>query len=533
MPLDATDTATPREQKGWLGMSGAGVVLADGRLAGTVVDAEGAHQQRRLYAVPLAGALAQSAELAAAVAAVVGAPVVPEVRAAPTYRRLLYPESLGADGVPLQLSEVVDLGVFGVKPVDLAGEPPYLNYVPRDDDGRLTQALGEAAAAKRMLLLVGDSGSGKSRSGAQAARRAFPAHRLLRPAEHQLAQLADVPLADVSPALVWLDDMEGYAHPAVRAILQRLLDAAAVVVATVRREQLKALTRSGEIRNPAGEALTDQRLVHRVDWKREWSPSERERTAEHVTNLVARQAVADGLPLGVWAVAGPQLINKLAETSNDEDYPARFKLVRVVLDWYHTGLTTPTPRPVAVDLLNHAYLDQPASADDITDAISWCTGPINVGGRKASYSLLTLQDNGLGINDYIQDHDRRHDPPPIPDPTWSAALSNAPDANSTWSVGASAYVAGHTAIVQAAMRTLADAGNTSAMNNLGVLLKDQDPAAAQQWYEQAARAGHTDAMLNLGLLLEDRDPVAAQQWYQQAARAGHTDAMNKLGRMSG
>jgi hypothetical protein len=108
MPLDAA-TATPGEQAGWRGMSGAGVLLADGRLAGIAVAAEVGHQQRRLYVVPLAAALAQSAELAAA-AAVVGAPLVAEARSAPSYRRLLYPKSLGADGTPLQLGEVEDLG---------------------------------------------------------------------------------------------------------------------------------------------------------------------------------------------------------------------------------------------------------------------------------------------------------------------------------------------------------------------------------------------------------------------------------------
>ena len=133
MPLDAS-TATPSAQAGWQGMSGAGVLLADGRLVGIVVAAEAGRQQRRLYVVPLASALAQSVDLAAAMATVVGAPMVAEARSAPLYRRVLYSESLHADGAPLRVGEVADLGVFGVKPVDLIDEPPYLNYVPRDDD---------------------------------------------------------------------------------------------------------------------------------------------------------------------------------------------------------------------------------------------------------------------------------------------------------------------------------------------------------------------------------------------------------------
>jgi TPR repeat protein len=154
-------------------MSGAGVLLPDGRLTAVVVAAESGHQQRRLYVVPLAPALATAPDLAAALATVTGAAVVVEAQSAPAYQRLLYRDSLRADGTPLQLGEINDLGVFGVKPVDLAGEPVYLNYVPRDDDGRLGAALSEAIAARQALLLVGDSGSGKTRSAAQpdAARR--------------------------------------------------------------------------------------------------------------------------------------------------------------------------------------------------------------------------------------------------------------------------------------------------------------------------------------------------------------------------
>jgi hypothetical protein len=249
MPLD-TSTATPSTQAGWQGMSGAGVLLADGRLAGIAVAAEVGHQQRRLYVVPLAAALAQSAELAAAITSVVGVPVVAEARSAPHYRRVLYSGSLDTDGMPLRVTEITDLDVFGVKPVDLVGEPKYLDYVPRDEDAKLIQTLGEAIATKRMLLVLGDSGAGKSRSAAQAARRVCGAHRLLRPVEHQLPALLDLPLAEVAPSLVWLDDIGKYAraHPALREILERLLKAGVSVVGTIRRKELQDLTDTGEIR---------------------------------------------------------------------------------------------------------------------------------------------------------------------------------------------------------------------------------------------------------------------------------------------
>ncbi len=71
-----------------------------------------------------------------------------------------------------------------------------------------------------------------------------------------------------------------------------------------------------------------------------------------------------------------------------------------------------------------------------------------------------------------------------------------------------AHFAGQTAVEQTAMQTLAHAGDTDAMVNLGLLLRDRDPAAAQAWWKRAAAVGNTEAMVGLGLLLRDRDPAA-------------------------
>ena len=64
-PLDVVETTRPETQAGWGGMSGAGVVLPDGRLIGIIVTAESESESesesedehRRLYLMPLADAL--------------------------------------------------------------------------------------------------------------------------------------------------------------------------------------------------------------------------------------------------------------------------------------------------------------------------------------------------------------------------------------------------------------------------------------------------------------------------------------------
>jgi tetratricopeptide (TPR) repeat protein len=79
MPLDQS-LSTPETQRGWGGMSGAGVLLPDGRLVGVVVDAEAARQLRRLYVVPLATALSTAAVLSRGLATAGGGPIIIEPR---------------------------------------------------------------------------------------------------------------------------------------------------------------------------------------------------------------------------------------------------------------------------------------------------------------------------------------------------------------------------------------------------------------------------------------------------------------------
>ncbi len=532
MPLDAS-SATPDRQAGWGGMSGAGVLLPDGRLIGVVVAAAAAHQQRRLYVVPLAAAITESPRLAEALATVLGAPMTVETRQAPARRRVLQNDTLRVDGSPLLLREVLDLGLFGVKPVSLADEPMYLNYVPRDADDRLAAAVADAARTKRMLLLVGDSGAGKSRSLAEAVRHAFPDHSMLVPAPGQLSELSQLP--DLRPGLVWLDDLERYAQPSLREIVGRLVDAGLVVTGTIRRKQLEVLTAPGEIRYPSAELFADQRLVYRVDWKRQWSPAERARVPDYVTSTLARSAVAAGDALGVWSVAGPQLLTRLGHAYADEDYPCRFALVRVVLDWYRTGLTMPIPRVVALELMNQAYLDQTPGDDDIVDAINWCTGPTDIGGRHSRYSLLTLDHNDrLSVNDYVQDHDQMQDAPSVPSHVWEIALENAPDHTSVWNIGFSADGANQQTVAQAAWQLLAEAGDTSAMNNLAFLLAFSGrPEEALSWYLKAVNAGSIAAMVGLGRLFERQADAMADAQHEVArdlARKSSKKALKQAAR---
>jgi Trypsin-like peptidase domain len=94
LPFDV-ETAAPEAQAGWDGMSGAGVILPDGRLIGIVVTSESKHEERRLYLVPLAAALSQLPAFAQRVAEVVGQQLVVQARTAPLYERVCEKASWG------------------------------------------------------------------------------------------------------------------------------------------------------------------------------------------------------------------------------------------------------------------------------------------------------------------------------------------------------------------------------------------------------------------------------------------------------
>ncbi len=528
IPFDIAGPS-PGAQAGWGGMSGAGVVLPGGRLAGLVVDAEAGHQQRRLYAVPLADVLANSVGIAGALAEAAGGPVVVEVRDAPQYREVLQGGCLAPDGFPVRVREA-GYKAFGVKLAGVPGEPDFLDYVPRDADQKLHDGLHAAQAGRRMLLVVGGSAGGKSRSAAEVARLRLPDHRLLCPRQTSLGRLLELSAARHGPALVWLDDVERYRGRAFKDTVERLLHSGLVVVATIRRSELEARKSKGDLHNPFGEALADTGVVVEVDWPVIWNDHERQRVVEHVRYPALLAWVAAGKSPSAWVVAGSVLEDRLRHAEQDDERPARYALARIVLDWYRTGIAQPIPRTAATRLFQ-AYLPDEAEPSEIEDALSWGLKSVTGVSRRTKQALLTKipDSDALAVHDYIQDADARAGPRTVKDAVWQAALDEAASEEVRFAIGLAAAEQGNTAIASKSWLHLARRNIPDAMFNLGVLLHDRAPARARRWYERAAQAGDTSAMNNLGALLKHTDRDRARDLWQRAAQAGNHDAMNNLG----
>jgi hypothetical protein len=93
-----------------------------------------------------------------------------------------------------------------------------------------------------------------------------------------------------------------------------------------------------------------------------------------------------------------------------------------------------------------------------------------------------------------------------------------------------AFAAGDYDAAVAAYRSVADAGNAKAQNNLGILYEvgagvSADAAAAEAWYRRAAEQGLPMGQYNLGILYgtgppQSRDSVAAYAWLTLAEAQG-------------
>jgi tetratricopeptide (TPR) repeat protein len=519
MPFDL-GTAAPHTQQEWAGMSGAAVLLPDGRLIGLVHAASAGHP-RRLYLVPLAEALSGDPQLRAA-ADSADAPLLVEARQAHRYRQVLDQRTLAPDGMPFRVGEITDLEAFGVKRAGIPGEPDCLEYITRDGDAELDRRLAQAIGRQRMVLVVGDAAAGKSRSAAESARRVLPGCRLLCPRAGWLPAVAELPLDDIGPAMVWLDDADVHAHgEGLRDALARLHAVGLPVIATIRRAALEQLTSSGEVRNRAGEVLRDPDLADQVGWEMRWSAGECARLAVQTTDPGLLAAVSSGMPPGVYAVAGPQLLQQVSAARASDDMPWRYALILSVLDWYRTGIGTPAPLAAVRELLpgiasQESYPDALRTGgrpqpEDIDEALSWFSHNVTGGrGPLSQQRVITVlgsdgPDASLAVHDYVLDRDQQQGRR-VPDVVWSAALQTAAsDISAVFRICVVAFSQDRPDISVQAMTPLATDGNALAMCNLGGILLDRDPDSARRWTERALRTGEETivplAQANLGTLL--------------------------------
>ena len=88
-------------------------------------------------------------------------------------------------------------------------EDPYLKRTANQVDDRLRAAL---RGVRRLVLLVGPSKAGKTRTAFEAVRAEWPHARLAKPDPAHFADLVEHPRIATTdwPLLVWMDDLQKY-----------------------------------------------------------------------------------------------------------------------------------------------------------------------------------------------------------------------------------------------------------------------------------------------------------------------------------
>ncbi|WPU11052.1 tetratricopeptide repeat-containing serine protease family protein [Pseudarthrobacter oxydans] len=499
MPVDIEDVSVPEDSKLWEGASGAAVRERgpEGRIVGVICRADTTRQQRRLYASPLPNP-GTNTEFAKALAEVGAQPVL-EATNAPQVRRLL--AHWDETGRPFSVGNVPKLSYFGARiartDVDTGGNPyfPYV-YRPLDQDLAITLGRRAAGTERRMLLLLGDAMSGKSRTGANAlaADPVLSNWPLLIPDTHaDLREVAD--LATGEGAVLWLDDVNRYRAGISEGLLRYFADRTGlVVVATLRSDVLTDALADRDLTS-VWEWVDKKEFVEQFVLPNEWSPQEQQALAG--TADVIREKVAAGLTLGEVLGSAEELHKRLVHADSHSKAVAF-----AVIDWARTGLTGGIPVETAEqlwtgyltkkDILVARTKDVAELHEDFQRAVNWARQAI----PQTTTTLITAHGGLLQPEDYLVAH-------PLPEQTsvplhvWEAALQYATACETPTTINWFAY---------------------NAVN------ADQVDIAKRGWERLAYGTGNGDplALLNLGIMYKKKgDWKEAEKAYLCAVASRH------------
>ncbi|GAA0454584.1 hypothetical protein Ade02nite_03060 [Paractinoplanes deccanensis] len=184
-------------------------------------------------------------------------------------------------------------------------------YVARDIDEAVRANLNAVSARGGLVVLVGNSATGKTRSLFEAVRAVLPEWWLVHPAE--MAALDPLLDAPAPRTVVWLDDLQRYPDQhAVAVRVRRAIAAGFVVAGTLATGDHRAP--SSRERRP-GPYTTDSAMLslgHVVDVPDAFTPAERQRAKELSDDDPRLWVAVDTSDTGVTQVlaAGPALIRR-------------------------------------------------------------------------------------------------------------------------------------------------------------------------------------------------------------------------------
>ncbi|MGX1811942.1 tetratricopeptide repeat protein [Nocardia sp. NPDC055321] len=417
---------------------------------------------------------------------------------------------------------------------------PYVPRTRNDVDVRVRSALSSG----RLVVVIGPSKAGKTRTLFEAVRHEMPSALMAVPDPSTAASIADCPeYANGSQTVVvWLENLDQFTRGSERLtplVLARLTarPGRTVVVATLRSEKYDELNAGGELSDEVRTLLEQARRI------------ELEPTSEDPTEQAAAQSLYPTMDLSRYGLAemlaGAPALLRLYRRGGDrrgvtEQVAAYCVVVQVVIDWARIGFVGGVPHDRLLELARRRA-DTRYPAYDITDAhlnsaIAEARRPQEGTGHTTAIEVTTVtgcRDRSYKPFDYLVAADDTNNFRAIPEEFWHDATDGTDPPTLAHRVGISAYNRGLLGVAEAVFRRAVSAGHAGGMLNLGLLLRDRgDLDEAETWYRTAADSGHTGAMYFLGRLLQDRgDLDKAETWYRTAVNNGDTGAMYFLGRL--
>lgn len=423
-------------------------------------------------------------------------------------------------------------------------------FVPRPHDERLRSLITTAAdrGESALVLVRGDSCTGKTRSAVEAAHSAVPDWTLLRFVGPD--GLLDACEADaIGPRTVlWLDDGHHYLYGTtgerLAAALLRRLDQGdpVLILTTLWRVHEHTLTTAP----PLGQEDTHaharallaqaQRVLVPADFADELDAVRRQSRDD--------ASLAEAVAAGTAAItqtlaAGPELLDQYDNPVGEHGFLGR-ALITAAMDARRLGVTDPLP----LDFLKAAapgYLT--GSQRALADPDTWFTHALACARITVKQVVSALHDvphpSGMGpasgvvgLANYLEQHGRatrRLSCPP--EAFWTAAPRHLGAAD-VRRLARAAVVRGRYRHAAALYQHVADRGDAAALALLGQIRETVgERADAERVYREAVERGNVVALIHLAKMRERQGrPEAAESLYAQAADKGNIGAVIRLAR---
>ncbi len=403
-------------------------------------------------------------------------------------------------------------------------------YVRRD----LHEPLRASISRGGLHVVLGDSATGKTRLGYEAARDAVPDWRLLRPDSRQdLWRLAD---AGISDAVIWLENMEefvgsGGLTPGMLNAMRARGNVAVIATLRIKARDDLMLPVSGA---PGGGSSSRQ-IAELLERGSAWSSGyqsvlgiefSRSEMSRAVMLRSQDSRIADALDssfpkrVSQYLAGASAAIGRWESAENSDAHQVGAALIRAAVDFRRAGYFGPIPTN-ALLTAHSAYLRGGAfpSTEDVAAELNWVSAS-----PDGLEPCLRVSGDACRAFDALVDHAQRAYPGhrPIEPLVWELALElSRDDPDKAFQVGRNAaHNYWERAVAIHAFRQASGQGHRDATYMLGWLLHVAGQREeAMHALTVASRAGHADAMAALAAIYreEGRRGEAAQVLTEAAA----------------